>query len=86
MDHKPQLLALVRQTIRLKHDSIRTERAYINEIQRFILFHQKRHPASMGAPEVCAFISRLAVEQQGAALTQRQVLSAMVFLYSGTLN
>ena len=57
MDHKPKLLDLVRQTIRLKHYSMRTERVYVDWIMRFILFHDKRHPASMGAPEVRAFLS-----------------------------
>ena len=52
MDHKPKLLDLVRQTIRLKHYSMRTERAYEDWIKRFMLFHDKRHPASMDAPEV----------------------------------
>ena len=86
MDHKPKLLDLVCHTIRLKHYSIRTERAYINWIKRFILFHQKRHPASMGAPEVRAFLSHLAVEQKVASSTQRQTLSTIVFLYREILN
>jgi integron integrase len=86
MDHKPKLLDLVRHTIRLKHYSIRTERAYIDWIKRFILFHDKRHPASMGAPEVRTFLSHLAVEQKVAASTQRQALSAIVFLYREILD
>ena len=86
MDHKPKLLALVRQTIRLKHYSLRTERAYVDWIKRFILFHDKRHPASMGAPEVRAFLSHLAVEQKVAASTPRQVLSAIVFLSRARLD
>jgi integron integrase len=69
MDLKPKLLDLVRQTIRLKHYSIRTERAYVDWIKRFILFHQKRHLTSMGAPEVRAFLAHLAVEQKVAAST-----------------
>jgi len=86
MDHKPKLLDLVRQKIRLKHYSIRTERAYVDWIKRFILFHHKRHPASMAAPEVRAFLSHLAVEQKVAASTQRQALSAIVFLYREILD
>jgi site-specific recombinase XerD len=86
MDHKPKLLDRVRQTIRLKHYSMRTERAYVDWIKRFILFHHKRHPASMGAPEVHAFLSHLAVEQKVAASTQRQALSAIVFLYREILD
>jgi hypothetical protein len=57
MDHKPKLLDLVRNKIRLKHYSIRTEQAYVDWIKRFILFHHKRHPTSMGAPEIRAFLS-----------------------------
>ena len=86
MDHKPKLLDLVRQKIRLKHYSIRTERAYVDWIKRFILFHHKRHPASMATPEVRAFLSHLAVQQKVAASTQRQALSAIVFLYREILD
>jgi integron integrase len=86
MDDKPKLLDLVRNTIRLKHYSIRTERAYIDWVKRFILFHHKRHPASMGAPEIRAFLSYLAVEGRVAASTQTQALSALVFLYREVLH
>jgi integron integrase len=81
MPHKPKLLAQVRTTIRLKHYSLRTEQAYVDWIERFILFHQKRYPASMGPEEVRAFLSHLATVQQVASSTQRQALSAIVFLY-----
>jgi site-specific recombinase XerD len=88
MDDKPKLLDLVRNTIRLKRYSIRTERAYIDIdwVKRFILFHHKRHPASMGAPEIRAFLSYLAVEGRVAASTQTQALSALVFLYREVLH
>jgi len=86
MDHKPRLLDQVRNKIRLKHYSIRTEQAYVDWIKRFILFHHKRHPATMGAAEVNAFLSHLAVERQVAASTQRQALSALVFLYREILG
>jgi hypothetical protein len=72
MDHKPKLLELVRRTIRLKHDSIRTERASIDWIKRLILFHDQRHPAAMGAPAVRTFLSHPVVEHQVAASTPRQ--------------
>jgi len=68
MDDKPKLLDLVRNIIRLKHYSIRTERAYIDWIKHFMLFHHKRHPASLGAPEIRAFPSYLAVEGGGLPL------------------
>jgi site-specific recombinase XerD len=65
---------------------IRIERAYIDWVKRFILFHHKRHPASMGAPEIRAFLSYLAVEGKVAASTQTQALSALVFLYREVLH
>jgi integron integrase len=86
MYHKPKLLDLVRQKIRLKHYSIRTEQAYVDWIRRFILFQNKRHPASMGAPEIRAFLSHLALERKAAASTQRQALSAIIFLYREILD
>lgn len=86
MDQKPKLLDQVRDTIRLKHYSIRTERAYIDWIKRFILFHHKRHPSEMGAPEVQAFLTHLAVTQNVAASTQQQALSALLFLYREVLR
>jgi integron integrase len=86
MDHKLKLLDLVRQKIRLKHHSIRTERVYVDWIKRFILFRHKRHQASMAAPEVHAFLSHLAIGQKVAASTQRQALSAIVFLYREILD
>jgi integron integrase len=86
MNHKPKLLDQVRHKIRLKHYSIRTEQAYVDWIKRFILFHHKRHPVSMGAPEVEAFLTHLAVERQVSASTQRQALSAIVFLYREILE
>jgi site-specific recombinase XerD len=86
MEDKPKLFDLVRNTIRLKHYSIRTERAYIDWAKHFILFHHKRHSASMGAPEIRAFLSYLAVEGRVAASTQTQALSALVFLYREVLH
>jgi integron integrase len=70
----------------LKHYSIRTERAYIDWIKRFILFHHKRHPNDMGAPEVQAFLTHLAVNQNVASSTQQQALSALLFLYREVLR
>jgi integron integrase len=86
MAQQPKLLDQVRDVIRLKHYSIRTERAYIDWIKRFILFHHKRHPNDMGAPEVQAFLTHLAVNQNVAASTQQQALSALLFLYREVLR
>ena len=81
-----KLLDQVRDAIRLKHYSIRTEQAYVNWIKRYIYFHNVRHPAEMGAPEVQAFLTHLAVEGNVAASTQNQALSALLFLYNAVLH
>jgi hypothetical protein len=72
-------LRSVREAIRVRHYSIRTEEAYVQWVKRFILFHGKRHPAQMGEPEVSALLSHLAVDGQVAAATQNQALNALVF-------
>ena len=82
----PKLLDQVRARIRVKHYSIRTEAQYVNWIKRFIFFHGKRHPRDMGAPEVEAFLSDLAVAGGVAASTQNQALSALLFLYREVLE
>jgi site-specific recombinase XerD len=87
VEQRPRkLLDQVRDAIRLKHYSIRTEEAYVAWIRRFILFHDKRHPAEMGAPEIQAFLTHLAVEGHVAASTQNQALSALLFLYQEVLH
>ena len=83
---KPKLLDQVRQRIRTKHYSLRTEQAYVHWIKRFIFFHNKQHPAEMGEPEISAFISNLAVSGDVASSTQNQALSAILFLYKEVLN
>lgn len=82
----PKLLDLVRDRIRLKHYSIRTEASYVQWIRRFILFHNKQHPREMGAPEVEAFLTHLAVAGDVSASTQNQALSALLFLYREVLG
>ena len=82
---QPRLLDRVRERIRVKHYSIRTEQAYVDWIRRFILFHGKRHPQEMGAPEVEAFLTHLAVAGRVAASTQNQAKSALLFLYREVL-
>jgi len=77
----PRLLDRVRWHLRVKRYSIRTEKAYLDWIRRFILFHKKRHPAEMGEEEVAAFLSHLAINGHVAASTQNQALSALLFLY-----
>ena len=86
MSDKPRLLDQVRDRIRVKHYSLRTEQAHIQWIKRFIFFHGKRHPKDMAAPEVEAFLSHLATEKNVSASTQSQALSALLFLYREVLG
>jgi integron integrase len=81
-----KLLDCVRDAIRTKHYSIRTEEAYVNWIKRFILFHDKRHPQEMEATEIEEFLTHLAVDKKVAASTQNQALSAILFFYQEVLH
>jgi len=81
----PKLLDQVRDRIRVKHYSISTEKLYVQWIRRFILFNGKRHPAELGAAEVEAFLTHLAVDGNVSASTQNQALSALLFLYKEVL-
>lgn len=75
----------LREAIRLRGYSIRTKKAYLHWYVRFVRFHKLRHPATMGAPEVEAFLTHLAVKENVAASTQNQALSALWFLYRKVL-
>lgn len=81
-----KLLDRVRNAIRARHYSLRTEEAYAGWVRRFILFHKKRHPAEMGEPEINQFLTHLAVADNLAASTQNQALSAILFLYQEVLG
>jgi integron integrase len=83
---KPRLLDRVRAAIRARHYSRRTEDAYVAWIRRFILFHGKRHPVEMAAPEITRFLTSLAVDGRVASSTQNQALSAVLFLYREVLQ
>jgi integron integrase len=83
---KGKLLDRVRNVIRFRHYSRRTEQVYVDWIKRFILFHGKRHPAEMGAAEVRDFLTHLASEANVAASTQNQAFSAVLFLYKAVLE
>ncbi len=82
----PRLLDRVRETIRARHYSPRTEKAYVFWIKRFILFHDKRHPDEMGAGEITTFLSKLATRDRVSASTQNQAFSAVLFLYRAVLG
>ncbi len=83
---QPRLLDRVRDACRVRHYSLRTEDAYADWIKRFILFHHKKHPGDMGAPEINQFLTHLAVEGHVAASTQNQAFSALLFLYQKVLQ
>jgi integron integrase len=83
---RPRLLDRVRTAMRLRHLSPRTETAYVAWIRRFIFFHAKRHPDEMGAFEVVAFLSDLAVRGRVSVSTQNQALAALLFLYRDVLG
>lgn len=82
----PKLLDQVRDAIRVRHYSIRTEDAYVHWIKRFILFHGKQHPRALDTAAVSAFLSHLAVDGKVSASTQNQALSALLFLYQKVLE
>jgi integron integrase len=84
--HKAKLLDQVRDVIRRKHFSLRTEQAYTDWIRRFILYHGKRHPREMAEPEVSDFLTHLARDGKVASSTQNQALSALLFLYKEVLK
>jgi integron integrase len=78
---KPKLLVRVREAIRTRQYSPRTEEAYVQWIRRYIFFHNLRHPADLGTEEVQAYLSFLAVRRQVSASTQNQAFAALLFLY-----
>jgi len=83
---RPRLLDQVRDCLRRRHYSLRTEKVYVAWIRRFILFHGVRHPNVMGSEEVNSFLSHLARHEKVSASTQNQALSALLFLYRHILE
>lgn len=86
MSYKPRLLDQLREAIRVRHYSYRTEQQYVAWVRRYILFHGRRHPRELGGPEVESFLSHLATDRHVAAATQAQALAAVLFLYKHVLN
>lgn len=86
MSAKPRLLNQVRQALRVRHYSYRTEQQYVGWVTRFIRHHGLRHPRDLGGPEVESFLTYLAVQRQVSSATQAQALSALLFLYRSVLN
>jgi integron integrase len=83
---KPKLLDQIREVIKLKHFSIRTEETYVHWIKRFIIFHNKRHPLEMGQEQIREFLSYLVNKQNVARSTQNLALQSILFLYREVLN
>jgi len=81
-----KLLDQLRDALRVKHYSYRTEQAYVEWVKRFIFFHDKRHPSLLAENEIAEFLTHLAVQAQVAANTQSQALSALLFLYRNVLS
>jgi len=87
MEKRPKkLLEQVREVMRVKHYSTRTEQAYLSWIKRYILFHRKRHLLDMGKPEIEAFLTHLAIDLNVSASTQNQAFNALLFLYGHVLD
>ncbi|WP_257311315.1 integron integrase [Geothrix fuzhouensis] len=82
----PRFLDQLRDSLRVRHYSLRTEDAYVDWVRRFILFHGKRHPKDMGASEVQAFLNHLAVDRGVSPSTQNQAKAALLFLYRNLLE
>jgi len=83
---KPKLMNQLREALRSRHYSRRTEQTYCHWVKRFIYFHKVRHPAEMAEPEINAFLTHLAIKERVSASTQNQALSALLFLYRYVLN
>ncbi len=83
---QPRLVTRIRAAMRLKHNSVRTEKAYISWIKRFVRFHDNQHPATMSEKEVTAFLTYLAVDRKVSPSTQTQALAAILFLYREVLQ
>ncbi len=86
MQQPPRLLDQVRNLMRLKHLSYKTERAYVGYIREYILFHNKKHPKEMGVDEIREYLTHLAVDKNVAASTQNVAFNALLFLYKQVLE
>lgn len=86
LSRQPKLLDRLRDALRARHYSPRTEQSYRHWVKRFIFFHHVRHPAEMAEPEINTFLTHLAVREKVSASTQNQALSALLFLYRHVLG
>jgi len=83
---RPRLLDQVRDAVRVRHYSYRTEQTYVAWVRRYVRFHNLRHPAQLGGEQIAAFLTHLAVDRKVAAATQSQALAALLFLYQAVLE
>jgi site-specific recombinase XerD len=81
LEPTPSLLALARERMRTRHLALRTEQAYLQWLERYVVFHGRRHPRALGAHELEQFLTHLAVQRQVSAATQNQALQALLFLH-----
>lgn len=86
MESKPGLFGVAREKMRTRHLALRTEQVYLQWIRRYVVFHKRRHPRELGAPEVEQFLTHLAVDRKVSAATQNQALQAVLFLYRYVLE
>ena len=86
MQVKKKLLDVVRDKIRFKHYSIKTEKSYVSWIKNYIFYHNKKHPIEMAKPKIEQFLTYLAVERKVSSSTQNQAFSALLFLYKEVLG
>jgi integron integrase len=86
MSANPRLLDQVREALRVRHYSYRTEQQYVAWIRRFIIFNARQHPKDLGGKDVEAFLTHLAVDRRVSAATQSQALASILFLYKHVLN
>jgi len=86
MPNKPGLFAVTRKKMRTRHLALRTEQAYLQWMRRFVAFHDRKHPRTLGAAEVEQFLTHLAVDRKVSAPTQNQALNALLFLYRNVLE
>ncbi|NOR40928.1 MAG: integron integrase, partial [Gammaproteobacteria bacterium] len=86
MANSPSLFEVVRNKIRVKHYSIRTEKTYVYWIKSYLQFYSLQHPRDLGAAQIEAFLTHLAVNRNVSASTQNQALSALLFLYKVVLE
>ena len=86
MSERPGLFAVARERMRTRHFSLRTEKAYLQWLRRYVEFHDRIHPRELGAPQVEQFLSHLAVHRKVSAATQNQALNAILFLYRHVLG